>query len=137
MVKKDTMSSEQILALQHNMPDVEYHRVRRGEHLSSVANRYHCTVRELKEWNGLASADIHPGQHLMVYVNRRGAAPKDIASKKGKAGIKKDVYIVQNGDTLWHISQSTGIPIATLKKLNHIAATAKLAPGTKIKLASN
>ncbi|HTA28714.1 MAG TPA: transglycosylase SLT domain-containing protein [Bacteroidia bacterium] len=136
LIKRDTLSSQQMLALQHNMPEVEYHRVRRGEHLSTVANRYHCTVRELKEWNGLASADIHPGQHLMVYVNRRGA--KDaVASKKGKAGSKKDVYIVQNGDTLYHISQSTGIPIATLKKLNHIAATAKLSPGTKIKLASN
>jgi membrane-bound lytic murein transglycosylase D len=136
LAQSDTLSSQQILALQHNMPEVEYHRVRRGEHLSTVANRYHCTVRELKEWNGLASADIHPGQHLMVYVNRRGSS-KDIASKKGKSSVKKDVYIVQNGDTLFHISQSTGIPIATLKKLNHLGAQAKLAPGTKIKLASN
>jgi membrane-bound lytic murein transglycosylase D len=136
LAKRDTLSSGQILALQHNMPEVEYHRVRRGEHLSTVANRYHCTVRELKEWNGLASADIHAGQHLMVYVNRRGS-DKEIKGKKGKTAAKRDVYIVQNGDTLYHISQSTGIPIATLKRLNHLAGSAKLSPGTKIKLASN
>lgn len=136
LAKKDTTSSEQILTLQQNMPQVEYHRVRRGEHLSNVANRYHCTVRELKEWNGLASSDIHPGQHLMVYINRRGYK-EETGKKNGKAASKKDYYIVQHGDTLWHISQSTGIPIATLKKLNHIPESAKLSPGTKIKLASN
>jgi membrane-bound lytic murein transglycosylase D len=133
LAKKDTITSEQILSLQQNMPDVEYHRVRRGEHLSTVANRYHCTVRELKEWNGLASADIHPGQHLMVYVNRKNY--KDSNSKKGKTS-SKGYYIVQKGDTLWHISQSTGISVATIKKLNNLTETTKLAPGSKIKLAS-
>jgi len=135
LAKHDTISSQQMLALQQNMPDVEYHRVRRGEHLSTVANRYHCTVRELKEWNGLASADIHPGQHLMVYLNRKNY--KDISSKKKGKSASKDYYIVQKGDTLWHISQSTGVPVATIKKLNNLSEKAKLSPGTKIKLASN
>jgi len=93
-------------------------------------------VRELREWNGLASSNIHPGQHLMVYINRRGN--KDNTVKKGKEvpATKKDYYIVQKGDTLWHISQSTGVPVATIKKLNHLAETSKLSPGTKIILAS-
>jgi len=135
LARKDTITSQQMLALQQNMPEVEYHRVRRGEHLSSVANRYHCTVRELKEWNGLASSDIHPGQHLMVYVNRRGY--KDNTAKKGRTtATNKGYYIVQKGDTLWHISQSTGVPVATIKKLNHLAESSKLSPGTKIILAS-
>jgi len=133
LVKKDTLSSEQILALQQNMQQVEYHRVRRGEHLSTIANRYHCTVRELKEWNGLASGDVHSGQHLMVYLNRKSSP----ASKKKEKADKKDYYIVQKGDTLWHISQSTGVSIATIKKLNNAQEISKLAPGTKIKLASN
>lgn len=133
LAKKDTVSSQQILALQQNMPEVEYYRVRRGEHLSNIANRYHCTVRELKEWNGLASANIHPGQHLMVYLYHRGNS-----SRKKRGGYRdKGYYIVQRGDTLWHISQSTGVSIATIKKLNNLSGNAKLAPGTKIKLASN
>lgn len=133
LAKKDTTTSQEIIALQQNMPQVEYHRVRRGERLGSIANRYGCTVRELKEWNGLSSSYIHPGQHLMVYVNHRRY---DYARKRNKIP-KKGIYIVQRGDTLWHISQSTGIPVATLKRLNHIGASTKLSPGTKIKLASN
>jgi membrane-bound lytic murein transglycosylase D len=136
MAKKDTLTSQQILAMNENSPQVEYIRVRNGEHLSTIANRYHCTIRELKEWNGLASANIKPGQHLTVYVSRgKRSSNTAVASSAKKTTTPKTIYIVQNGDTLWHISQATGISLAQLKKLNHISETAKLAPGTKIKLA--
>ncbi len=134
LAKKDTLTSQQILAMQEGSPQVEYHRVRRGEHLSTIANRYHCTVRELKEWNGLQSANVIPGQHLMVYISRgkhKEAAPVVASSKKAST---KGVYTIQEGDTLWHISQATGISVAQLKKLNHLSETSKLAPGSKIKL---
>jgi|SRR6185312_865221 len=133
LARKDTVSSQQVLALQKNMPEVEYYRVRRGEHLNSIANRYHCTVRELKEWNGLASAAIHPGQHLMVYLYSKGSSAK----KKKGVSVDKDYYVVQKGDTLWHISQNTGVSVATIKKLNNLTESVKLSPGTKIKIASN
>jgi membrane-bound lytic murein transglycosylase D len=138
LAKKDTLSSTQILALQQSMPNVEYHRVRRGEKLSGIANRYHCTVRQLKEWNGLASADVHPGQHLMVYVNKKSyRATANRSNKKTNATVAKGYYTVQNGDSLWSISQSTGIPVATLQNINHLKAKSILSPGTKIKLAIN
>jgi len=138
LARKDTLTSQQILAMEENSQQVEYHRVRSGEHLSTIANRYHCTVRELKEWNGLVSANVKPGQHLMVYVSRHHKGDNSsIASKKSKGKTDKTIYIVQNGDTLWHISQSTGVSIAQLKKLNHLAENAKLSAGTKIKLASS
>lgn len=134
LAKKDTITSEQILALQQKMPQVEYYRVRGGERLSTIAGRYHCTVRQLKEWNGLASSTVHPGQHLMVYIYR-GSGNGYRKTKHTQAA--HNYYIVQKGDTLWHISQSTGVSVATIKKLNKLNGTAKLAPGTKIKLASN
>lgn len=135
MAKKDTLTSQQILAMEENSSQVEYHRVRAGEHLSTIANRYHCTVRELKEWNGLQSANVKPGQHLMVYVSRHNRPSTYTASSAKKpAKSNNGVYVVQNGDTLWHISQATGISIAQLKKLNHLSEASKLAPGTKIRL---
>jgi len=142
MAKKDTLTSQQILAMNESSPQVEYIRVRNGEHLSTIANRYHCTIRELKEWNGLVSVNVKPGQHLTVYVSRgRHSAASNTAvatasKKTTKPAIPKGIYVVQNGDTLWHISQATGISIAQLKKYNHLSETAKLAPGTKIKLTS-
>ncbi|MGP8216512.1 MAG: transglycosylase SLT domain-containing protein [Bacteroidia bacterium] len=134
LAKKDTLTSAQLLALQESTPQVEYYRVKRGEHLSTIANRYHCTVRELKEWNGLSSNTVEPGQHLTVYVNRNHRAAATTVASAKKATTAKKEYVVQAGDTLWHISQTTGIPIATLKKLN---PNNSLIPGTKIKLSSN
>lgn len=128
--KKDTLTSSQIMAMQESSPQIEYYRVKRGEHLSTIASRYHCTVRELKEWNGLASNSVAPGQHLSIYVSRghHAASSSSIASNRK---VNKKEYVVQAGDTLWHISQTTGISVATLKKLN---PGTSLVVGSKIKL---
>lgn len=132
LVKKDTLTSQQIIAMQGTMADVEYHRVRRGEHLNTIANRYHCSVRQLKEWNGLSSSNVHAGQHLMVYISH---SKKKYGKNKSRS--QKSYYTIRQGDTLNHISESTGVPVVTIKNLNHIDASTVLTPGKKILLVSN
>jgi membrane-bound lytic murein transglycosylase D len=69
---KDT-SSEQLLAsiprsylFDAQRPDL-YHKVRRGEYLSSIARRYGTTVNELVAWNNLKSRNsIQVGQLLRL-----------------------------------------------------------------------
>lgn len=136
LAKKDTLSSQQILTMENDLPEVEYHRVRSGESLGAIANRYHCTVRQLKEWNGLRSYHLKAGQHLMVYVKHRERhSSREEYASKNRRGRKEDksIYVVQKGDTLWNISRNTGVPIARLKKLNHLDS-AELKPGTRLKL---
>ena len=44
-----------------------FHRVRRGETLSGLADEYGVTVRQLRAWNALgASGTIRAGQRLRV-----------------------------------------------------------------------
>lgn len=43
------------------------HKVRSGENLGKIANRYNVTVNELSKWNKLRSSTIRPGQTLYVY----------------------------------------------------------------------
>ncbi len=57
------------------------HKVKNGEHLQSIANRYSCSVQELKKWNHLRSTKLRAGQRLTVYV----AVPK---RSDGKLGMK-------------------------------------------------
>ncbi len=40
--------------------------VRRGDTLSSIADRYDCSVTELKSWNGLKGSTIYVGQKLKI-----------------------------------------------------------------------
>ncbi|WP_412069824.1 LysM peptidoglycan-binding domain-containing protein [Rubrivirga sp. IMCC43871] len=42
------------------------HRVRSGEHLTGLAQRYGVTVRELRDWNDLSSDVLQVGQRLRV-----------------------------------------------------------------------
>jgi LysM repeat protein len=51
---------------------MQIHVVKKGEHLNSIANRYKCTIYDLKLWNKLQSNTVRPGQQLTVYINRIG-----------------------------------------------------------------
>ena len=61
-------SREVRLAMQSNpnRPSVRYHKVRRGESIWSIANRYGITQSQLRRWNGLRGDIIRPGQTLRV-----------------------------------------------------------------------
>jgi membrane-bound lytic murein transglycosylase D len=56
-----------------------YHRVKKGETLSSIAARYDVSTQDLKGWNGGASVKVVPGQRLRVVSDTAPAS-----SKKGK-----------------------------------------------------
>ena len=45
---------------------IKYHKVKKGETLSSIARKYHTTVANLKKWNKLKSDLIHEGQRIIV-----------------------------------------------------------------------
>lgn len=40
--------------------------VRRGDTLGAIADRYGCSVGDLKSWNGLKGSTIYPGQKLKI-----------------------------------------------------------------------
>jgi LysM repeat protein len=42
------------------------YRIRRGDTLSVIARRFGVSVEELRQWNGIDSDDIYPGQSITV-----------------------------------------------------------------------
>ena len=106
-----------------------YHYVKSGENLGLIAKKYHCSVIDLKEWNGLRSNVIHPGQKLYVYK------PENKSNSTIKNG-KYMYHIVQKGDTLWDIAKEyDGVTVEQIKHLNNIRNAHRLKPGQKIKIA--
>jgi len=115
------------------------YRVRSGDYLGKIANRYGVRVSDLKRWNGLRSNNLRIGQRLTIFT-RRPTASASTSKKTSKPAPKQvikpgtKVHTVQKGDSLWTISrQYPGISIDDLRKWNGISGS-KLKPGTKLKL---
>jgi len=46
----------------------KYHIVKRGEHLYSIADKYNCSINDIKRWNKFKGTRVYKGQRLLVYV---------------------------------------------------------------------
>ncbi len=72
LTKEDSLKMKQEIALMKTRPAKNKyhrrrtHRVRSGETLSGIAQRYHVRVRDIKRWNGLRSSRIRAGQRLII-----------------------------------------------------------------------
>ena len=116
------------------------YRVKSGDYLGKIANRYGVSVSSIKRWNGLKSNNLRVGQRLTIYP--KGAVASSSKASKAKPTVKKSVpkgdyatYIVKKGDSLWLISQKyPQVSVAQLKEWNDIWSTKSLKPGTELKI---
>jgi len=111
------------------------YRVRSGDYLGKIAEKYGVRVSQIKRWNGLRSNRLKIGQRLTIH-------PRKVSSSSSKKSSTKTVvsprggrtYTVQSGDSLWSIAQKfPGISVEQLKKWNDISSN-KLKPGMKLKV---
>ncbi|HET7313755.1 LysM peptidoglycan-binding domain-containing protein [Salinisphaera sp.] len=99
------------------------HVVHRGDTLSRLAQTYGVSVAALRQANHLPSDRIRIGQSLIV--------PRPGGHQSAPPAEPSQTYIVQSGDTLWHIGQRYNVSVASLKRANG-SAVATLHPGQHI-----
>lgn len=98
----------------------------KGDALIKIANRYHVTVGELKQWNKLNSTIIHVGQKLKVSAPTTTATtPKPSAKPVTKPvtatpQTTTTVYTVKGGDYLGKIAGKHATTVTNLKSLNKL-----------------
>lgn len=112
------------------------YRVRRGDSLGSIARRYHVTTAQIKEWNGLRSNMIHPGQKLVIRTGAKAsvsAAKSGTSSKKSKSRQQSArYYTVKRGDTLSGIaSKYKGVTVTQIKRANNLRSN-NIRPGQRL-----
>jgi len=120
------------------------HRVRRGETLSEICQKYGASLREIRQVNHISGSFIRAGQVLIIPVPTPGyrskprvaaaaapakTPPKPVAAPAGKVTIR---YKAIKGDTLWDISQAAQVDVASIKGWNKIGS--KLSPGQELVL---
>ena len=120
-----------------NVPAVtaagEY-RVRRGDTLFSIAQRFSMTVQQLQSVNNLGrNSIIRPGDRLRVVAPERS---KTVTSDAGGGHSSNSVirYQIRPGDTLERIASRHQVPVRDLIRWNGIASADDISAGEILKI---
>ena len=113
-----------------------FHKVRRGQTLGSIAQRYGTSIRALQRLNGLKSAHlIRIGQRLRVPVRGQGRQPA--ARRLARDAPREMTHTVRPGESLDRIARRYKTTVAALKKRNGIKNAALIPIGKKLRVSAN
>ena len=127
---KKGIERDKLLAEVKKAKNRNIHYVRSGESLGLIAKRYHVYVSQIKQWNGLRSNTIYPGQKLVLF----GAGSSNYY-KKSKAPVQRSatqsVHKVKSGENLGLIAKKYKCSITDLKEWNNLR-NSKIYPNQKL-----
>lgn len=105
------------------------YRVKKGDTLSSIGNKYKVKYSFIKKFNELKSNRLKLKQRLVIPIYNGTA--KRSASKNTKKRYKRNTYKVKSGDSLSGIAHKFKVSIKTLKRDNKLKSN-KIKVGDKI-----
>jgi peptidoglycan lytic transglycosylase D len=119
------------------------YRVKRGDTLEGIAERYDVTVAQLKRWNNIHGTSVPRGSRLRIYaggdpVNNNRAKSK--VAESGGAAVRsvstgareKDEavqYHVKPGETLYSIARAYKTTVSAIRRSNPFLADRPLEAG--------
>jgi len=106
---------------------VQYHKIRRGESLGKIADKYGVSMSSLRSWNHIRGNNIQAGKTLKIY------STKKVSSSKSSNSSNSGMYTVKPGDSLYSIAKKfPGTSADNLKNWNDISGN-DIQPGMKLK----
>ncbi|MGC4040888.1 MAG: LysM peptidoglycan-binding domain-containing protein [Flavobacterium sp.] len=125
---------------------VKYHKVKRGDNLGEISDKYGVSVAEVKKWNHLKGSNIVPGKSLKIIKNERVVTTvrKEVKADKNvetavasnEAEKPSDFYVVEKGDNLFSIAKKFNVSLEDLKRWNNLEDL-NVDQGIKLTLAGN
>jgi len=103
------------------------YKVKKGDTLYSIAEKFGVDVQELKSFNNLKSEKVKEGQELKIPA-------KGTAKKQKKETQEYGTYVVQKGAKLEHIAKKLGVSQRELEELNPELKGKWLTKGTVVKV---
>ena len=126
------------------LPKTSYYKVKRGDNLTAIANKYDVSISEIKKWNNLKSNTLTYGKSLkiissqsVVRSDKKESDSDNVASQvvlknqnvvvseskinTNSVPLSTDsskVYVVQKGDNLGSIAQKHDVSVADIQTWN-------------------
>jgi membrane-bound lytic murein transglycosylase D len=108
----------------------KFHKVKKGDNLGEIAEKYDVAMSDIKKWNKLKSNNVPLGKKLKIVTNERVVTTVRklvksealAANEKSKKEVENadDFYIVEKGDNLAAIAKKHNVTIDDLKKWNNL-----------------
>lgn len=123
MTEEESTVAEAIRNYVVAINDIHCTVIQPGETLASVARKYDIPTADLLEYNELAN-DRHVKAGDIIFLDKK---------KKKYSGFQ-DTYVARGGESLYDVSQSFGIQLRYLAKLNRMSEYVLLEKGTQLNL---
>jgi len=115
------------------------HKIKDGQTLSHIADRYSVSVSSLKRLNNLHSTSIRAGKYLVIPVSSRKLSDYNLTAYQRKKTLQninrkgnKVTHIVQRGDTFWDLSRTYKVNSRSIARWNGMAIRDPLREGQKL-----
>jgi murein DD-endopeptidase MepM/ murein hydrolase activator NlpD len=133
--------------------------VQPGDTLYALSRRHHVSVAELMDVNSLSNPNLHPGQKIYLpagypaqaagypaqavatpsapTVQARQVATVAVPPSSVSPAVKAKYdgsYTVRDGESVYSIAKSVGVPIAELQRVNGITDARSVRAGTVLKV---
>lgn len=137
-LRNDHLKIGQVLLIPHSRDNIDYlsntlnsaeqpnyHSVRQGDSLWTIARKYDTSIKRLRETNKLSSNTLRVGDRLIV-----GSKVAEIDQKN----VRKLSYRIRRGDSLSLIASRFDIAIRDITRWNKISRNELLQPGQRLTL---
>jgi membrane-bound lytic murein transglycosylase D len=125
------------------------HKIRPGETLSQISQKYGVSMSEIKKFNGIRGTLIRAGKYLVIPYPQNKAYAKQLAKSSARRstsykrrskpvksipGKQKYVHVVKKGQALWDIANLYGVKVSEIQYWNGLGRSRTIYPNQEINI---
>ena len=108
-----------------------HYKIKSGDSLGLIAQRYGASVRMIKDTNTLSSSRIRVGKTLLIPVLK---TTETYAKQLASSSKAHKIHTINSGDTVWDIAKKHKLSVKEILAFNGLSKNSTLRVGASIKI---